>query len=171
MRRVEEWIRNNGGREAIDPLNAGRVTSRPAPSSDVNVLGLTFDEQMSGFCAPIEDGDRVSFTPLSRFPRGLTSFLNAESRGITKGQQPISVRLHVTVEDLARLVSAGHELSPVKIRLSGDVRLDGPNGKVTTIDSRLSFLQIFIDPKRRGKQRRFFYYHLCSGLDAILGCP
>jgi choline dehydrogenase-like flavoprotein len=163
---AQMWIAQHG-RAAIDPLNSGTVTSRPTPSPDINILGLTFEEEVHGFCAPVSPGEWTSTDPtkLEIFLE-VKRFLEAESEGIGKGHPPMSIRLKVQVPNLARLVSGGSEFEPVRMPVSGLVTIH-PSA-VTTYRrnfavSEDSFLQIFIDPKWPDHQR-LFHYHLHYGI-------
>jgi hypothetical protein len=165
---VQDWI-EKAGRDAIDPLNSGLVSSRPRPSEDVNVLGLTFDEEMQGFCAPVTEKqwNGIDFTMLDRFPEHLNDFLAAESEGLSRAHPPTSIRLKVSVRDLARLVSGDRALDPVKIAVSGLVTIH-PSARNTScrrfaISAEDSFLQVFVRPKS-SDDKKFFRYHLHYGI-------
>jgi choline dehydrogenase-like flavoprotein len=170
---VQRWIDDHGGDEAIDPLNFMRenvsiVTSRPAPSRANDVLGLSFVEEMQGFCAPISERQYrlIDFDNLSRFPRKLRRFVRAEGAAVASGTRPLSIRLCVKVPDLARLIAGGKDLNPVNLRLSGKVQFQGSpplRSETFRVDRANSFLQIFVDPKSPGDARRFFRYHVQYG--------
>lgn len=165
-----EWIRSHGGPAAMDPLNAtdaSKVTSRSAPSRQVDVLGLVFFEEMQGFCSVTQEPDGpIDFNRLSSFARHLPRFLQAEGAGIASGAAPLSVRLCVKAPDLARLIAARHELNPAKLSLSGTVGFEG--SPPFTIDKDRSFLQMFVRSTSRSDERRFFRYHLEYGGTHVL---
>lgn len=135
---ARSWV-DQQGRAAIDPLNNPMADSPPPKAQ---VLGLTFDERMTGFFADVGD-DPVNFEHLVSFPRQISRFTRADERGLLDAAK-IEVELTAKAPDLARLMSADPGLAPMKLALSGTITLRDRIHHVC--DTSDSFLQFFVRP-------------------------
>ncbi len=161
---VAQWASTR--QSMLDPLNGGKVT--PADKTfDDKILGLSFNEHMSGLFKAVQDPGLVDGleqeTDPEKFGEVLKAFRVAEDRGTL-----IRVELNARIRDLARLVSADETVTLTRIPVSGTVEI-GPAGASSKGKLRdpqgnnndSSFLQMFVRPQNTdGPLRRFFIYRL-----------
>jgi hypothetical protein len=147
------WV-DREGRGDIDPLN--HVATQTSAEPAAGVIGLLFHEEMQGFLS--EDyGPRIEWDKVDDFPKRVDEFVEADARG-TIDNLIIKAGLHVTVGDLARLVSPERTVQPMRLGVTGQVTVSGSEYEVI---ERGSFLQLFVRPlKDTDPPTRFFRYHL-----------
>lgn len=151
-------------RADIDPLNAPRGTVAPAlcdnPPPAVDVIGLTFSEQMQGFLERVHTGKRLA-VDLAGFEKRKEAFVAAQDRGIGAGFG-IETTLTITVRDLAELVSPELAEDPARAKVTGSITLTRPGQAPMKLGVRDdSVVQFFIrPPDTGGPPTRFFRYSL-----------
>lgn len=176
---ARDWMAANGRREALDPLNSGRVVSRSLPAVDVDVLGLSFTEEMLGFYSPAKSrvGRIINFDEIGTFPDDVSSFLEAESDGIAN-RRSLHLSLSVTSPDLARLISVDRTALPPRLKVKGCAEMvAGRSGAAGAAEQKPaegetrgfeiagdSSLHIFVRAPERD-DRKFFCYRLRYVLD------
>jgi cholesterol oxidase len=170
------WVTRQG-RDDLDPLRRG---TPPSTGELAGVLGLEFAEKMEGFASPLGGGESpTNWEDVAAVLRTLEGFAVAEDEGMRQ-LLTISAELKASVADLAELIAPARINDPVKIAVTGTVRLRAwPNETSTTLTAhpgRGSFLQLFVPPppdaeealSAGGEPRvRFFRYelHLADGAD------
>ncbi len=163
-----DWFLRHG-RNTLDPLNAPGSAASAEPQS--KVIGLTFEETMTGFVVDMDsvatDMDSVAtdWEDLQGFPSRIPSFTDAADRGSRSGST-IEACLKATVDDLSRLVSTETRAVPLKVGLTGDVKIGDESFLLSAPES---YMQLFVRSREDKRPTRFFRYelHWRDGEDAV----
>jgi len=159
--KAQEWF-DRYGRSALDPLNHGvlGISGTSGTEQRSPVIGLRFEEHMTGWACDVDVQDATNWSDLDGFPPRIFKFVQAENTGIADGPT-IDVDLCVIVDDLARLISTAPGIEPASIRVKGRVKRREMSGAEETFTlTSESFIQMFLRPRQESVPTRFFRYHL-----------
>jgi choline dehydrogenase-like flavoprotein len=145
-------------RADLDPLN--QRTFEPNQAPELQALGLTFEETMTGFYEPSHSATESD--DLAGIPKLDAVFRKAEDAGIQHGDE-IEMEVIAKTGDLARLVSGERGIETLKMSLEGWIHFPGTShgSKPPCRVEADSFLQLFDRPAdKTPPPTRYFRYRL-----------